>query len=593
MYVAMFDNLDSASTTMLNNMRAKLMELKDAWGDLDMPTELKEMQSRLNEIDKQLASRNPFKTLANAYKGYQELREQGSRKEAEQDLIDKTEEHAKAVAQLGVLTRNATQAQKQYDDAVKKHGKDSAQAKSYEQLVKYANALVDGKKETVNTTEEAVEASQELVNKWKELDDVVGGAWGQADMLTQAIINLGRNLADAFGGFGSEADAEYFDTMMDSFSNLSSGITSIGKGIAAGDPIAIINGIGSAISGLAGLFTAGQVRKANKEIERQQELLDQLSYSYERLQKAQEKAFGGDYISNYQNQLDNLQAQQEAYLKQADAERSKGKKADEDKIKEYEEQARDTADAIKDMQSELSEYFLGTDLTSSARDFANAWIEAYKEFGSTTDAMKEKFQDMIQNMIVESFAAKVIQTALSDIFTEIDNMTKDGIFDMSEAAKVANMTNQAIDNIDVGMTNLMNALSQAGISVRGMGSNLTGISRDIATASEESILGLAAGINTQNFYISQVPPKLDVIIGLLQGDNLAQGSAITLQDLVTIQNQYLMQLPTIAQHTAETVAECKQIVAETRRTADALERVIKPDGTRTTYKMNVVTSYQG
>jgi hypothetical protein len=74
---------------------------------------------------------------------------------------------------------------------------------------------------------------------------------------------------------------------------------------------------------------------------------------------------------------------------------------------------------------------------------------------------------------------------------------------------------------------------------------------------------------------------------------MPQGSAITLQDVMIAQNQFLSHLPTIAQHTAETVAECKAIVVETRRTADALDRVIKPDGTRTTYKMNVVTSYQG
>lgn len=586
MYVAMFDNLDSASTTMLNNMRAKLMELKEAWGDLDMPTELKEMQSRLNEIDKQLASRNPFKTLANAYKGYQELREQGSRKEAEQDLIDKTARHAKEVAILNENIKEATKYQQAYDEAVAKYGKDSVQARTAEAQLYIANSVVEIQKDSVNTTEEAVEASQELVNKWKELDDVVGGAWEQADMLTQAIINLGRNLADAFGGFGSEADAEYFNTMLDSFSNLSSGITSIGKGIAMGDPIAIINGIGSAISGLAGLFTAGKVRKANKEIERQQELLDNLAYSYERLEKAQEKAFGSDYISNYEQRLANLQAQADAYQKQADAERSKGKKADDDKIKEYEEQARATADAIKDMQSELSEYFLGTDLTSAARDFANAWIDAYKEFGSTTDAMKAKFQDMIQNMIVNSMAAKIMETALQPFYDEVEKLAKDGDLSIDDMAKLGQMSADVAEDMNVGMENWVNAMRAAGYDIRNTASGLTGISRDIATASEESILGLAAGINTQNFYISQVPTKLDTIIGLLRGENAMQGSAITLQDLVTIQNQHLSHLPSIAQHTADTVAECKQIVAETRRTADALERVIKPRGTQATHVVN-------
>ena len=358
------------------------------------------------------------------------------------------------------------------------------------------------------------------------------------------------------------------------------------KSFLASNPIGWIMLIVSAIIGAIQAIMNAKVNRINKEIERLQDHLDNLEYSFERLQKAQEKAFSTDYISNYEQRLANLQAQQEAYLKQAEAERSKGKKADSDKIKEYEEQARDTADAIKDMQSELSEYFLGTDLTSAARDFANAWIDAYKEFGSTTDAMKEKFQDMIQNMIVESFAAKVIQSALSDVFTEIDNMTKDGVLDVSDASKIADMTEVAVGNIDVGMTNLMNALSQAGISVRGMGSELTGISRDIATASEESILGLAAGINTQNFYISQVPTKLDTIIGLLRGENAMQGSTITLQDLVTLQNQHLSYLPSIAQHTAETVAECKQIVVQTSRTADMLERVIKPCGTQATHTLN-------
>lgn len=407
--------------------------------------------------------------------------------------------------------------------------------------------------------------------------DAIVKAIGQTISAIQQIIddiNTLRTEDNQIGG--------WFKYVSDFDKYVQSGWENLKSGNPAG---AIADTIGSWISIIRNI-QLDKIERLNKKIESQQDLLDDLAYSYDRLQVAQEDSFGSDYISNYEQRMANLQAQQEAYLKQAELERAKGKKADEDKIKEYEEQARDTADAIKDMQSELSSYFLGTDLTSAARDFANAWIDAYKEFGSTTDAMKEKFQDMIQNMIVESFAAKVIQSALEPIFSSIDAMTTDGMLDVDEAVRIAQMTDDAVGNIDVGMINLMNALSQAGISVRGMGSELTGISKDIASASEESILGLAAGINTQNFYISQVPPKLDVIIGLLQGGNLSQGSAITLQDLVTIQNQHLSHLPSIAQHTADTVAECKMIVAETRRTADALERVIKPRGTQATHTVN-------
>lgn len=586
MYVSMFDSLDTASTTMLNNMRDKLLELKQSFNELDMPTELKEIQSRLNEIDEQLASKNPFKALSNAFKEYRVLREQGTRKDVEQDLIDKTNAHANAVTVLTQRIQEAKMAQIEYESIVKLSGKDSALAKAKKSQVDNANKAVENQKEIVDGTEEAVKETQKLADAWEAADDMMGEGFIKADLLVQAIINLGRNLADAFGGFGSEADAEYFDTMANGLSNLSSGIKDIGVGIASGNPISIIQGIGSAISGLSDIFTAGRVRRANKEIERQKELLEGLEYAYERLEKAQDKALGSDYISNYEKRLKNLQAQQKAYLKQAEAERSKGKKADKDKIKEYENAARDTADSIKDMQSELQEYFLGTDLTSAARDFANAWIEAYKEFGSTTDAMGEKFRDMVQNMVVESLAGKIMQQLLKPVFDAVDSYSKDGNLDEREIASISNLASGSINSINSAMVELMDRLRASGLNIRNTSSQLTGISRDIASASEESILGLAAGINTQNFYISQVPPKLDTIIALLQGGTSVVGGGVNMQDLITIQNQHLAYLPNIAQNTAETVARCERAANACERIADNLDRVIKPRGTQSTHVVN-------
>ena len=55
------------------------------------------------------------------------------------------------------------------------------------------------------------------------------------------------------------------------------------------------------------------------------------------------------------------------------------------------------------------------------------------------------------------------------------------------------------------MTALMERLTAAGVNIRATGSSLSGISKDIAGASEESINALASGINTQNFYMSYMP----------------------------------------------------------------------------------------
>ena len=75
----------------------------------------------------------------------------------------------------------------------------------------------------------------------------------------------------------------------------------------------------------------------------------------------------------------------------------------------------------------------------------------------------------------------------------------------AEIAAIAALAQERIPLINDAMTNLMTSLASAGLDVRASTAGFHGISKDIAGASEESILGLAAAINTQNFYISYVP----------------------------------------------------------------------------------------
>lgn len=567
MYVAMFENLDTTSTTMLKNMRSHLVKLKSEWKNLD-PTQLKELQSRINEIDKQLSVRSPFKSIIDGIKEFDALQKSGSRKDAEEALAYAAERRLHA--------------ERRYQQAV-------ADGKSDEEIKQLASLLEKCKEaedEAAKKMSEWDDATQKVVQGFNDLQQVVN--------LVQTTTSAVNDIVNAFGGWGDVADEEFWNTMIEGINGLMSGAQSAGTGIAqimSGDIIggatSLISGIGSIVSSITNLAYAGTIKRANQEIERQQELLDSLSYSYGRLQQEAEKAFGTEYIQNYNRQLANLEAQVEAYEKQLDAERSKGKTSDEEKIKEYQEQIRDTKDAIEDMYGSLSEHFLGTDLTSAARDFASAWIDAYKEFANTTDAMKAKFQEMIQNMIVESLIAKVMERALKPVFDMVDNMGDSDFYSNSFWSQLMTEMNKATENGVVGAQNIMGILESIGINLRDTGTGLTGISRDIASASEESILGLAAGINTQNFYISQVPTKLDTIIGLLRGGSAVVDSGVNVQDLITIQNQFLSHLPTIAQNTAETVARCERAAVACESMASKLGSVIKPKGTTSTHSVNV------
>ena len=496
MYVELFADLESASTRMLQSMKENLVKLKAQWKDLS-PKELKELQSRIKEIDDQLATKNPFKALVESIREYRELTQKQSRLDADTTASGLTDyaELQKSLLEL---------AKKNYTVAVEKYGAISDEAK-------VAKEQLDVQSEETDLAIEQANKAQETANSYRSAVQQIIAAADAMSKFNNYIDEALDGVGEIVKAFGSADAIETFDIVSQGISKTLGGLTTTASSAArlfAGDMTAIpglIKGIGDSISGIFGTSSQLKIKAIDKEIEKQGRLLDDLSYSYSRLEYAMSKAFGAEYIYNYGKQLENLSAQADAYRAQAEAEQSKGKKADDDKIKEYQNSARDVEDKIAEMRTQLSEFFAGTDLTSAAEDFANAWIEAYKEFGSTTDAMSEKFNDMIQSMINRSLAAKIMQEMLQPIFDQIDTMAGDGLLATDEIASIAALAQERIPLINDAMTNLMTSLASAGLDVRTATSGFKGISKDIAGASEESILGLAAGINTQNFYMSYVP----------------------------------------------------------------------------------------
>ena len=82
-------------------------------------------------------------------------------------------------------------------------------------------------------------------------------------------------------------------------------------------------------------FSSKKVRKANKEIERQEVILEELQKKYNDLGEEVDKVFGKDFLKNVEARLKNIKAQIATTTKKLEEERKKGKKADENVIKGY------------------------------------------------------------------------------------------------------------------------------------------------------------------------------------------------------------------------------------------------------------------
>lgn len=578
MYVDMFENLEAASMKMLTNMRDRLIGLKEQWKDLD-PMQLREMQRRIEEIDTQIAAKNPFKTLIEAFKQYRDLARTGTRAGADLAAITAEQNRAAQVEQLEVVSKQYQVAKDEYQQALETLGVNSQITDEKQAAYEAAKAALAAQQAAVDAAKDEADEAQRAANKWKEAGDtILKGADG--------LQKWSGYISDALGGIQEVVDVFATDDFADTFGIIASGIgktmsgatdmaTGIGKALSGdviGGTAQAIKGLGSMISGIFGTGQQLKIKRINKQIEEQDRLITAMEYSYNRLGKAMEDAFGSDYIYNYNKQLEALRAQMEAYQKQAQLESQKGKKKDKKKIEEYNNAARDVQDQITDMEGMLAEFMSGTDLTSAAKDFAESWIEAYKQFGSTTDAMKEKFKDIVENMVVNSLAAQLIQSVLRPVFDAIDTASKDGELTAQEIGDISAMLPERMEMIDASMNNMMNELLAAGVNLRDQAGSMTGISRDIAGASEESILGLTAGINTQNFYMQHIDMNVAMILAALTGGTTTAGSGTTGEYVDPYKDQMLAYVGTLPQMRDE-MASIRAM----------LERVIRPVGAAATY----------
>lgn len=397
----------------------------------------------------------------------------------------------------------------------------------------------------------AIKGLDELAEHSRNASGEVAEGWNDA-----------ANIFLKFGTFGLSKSSDAWDRLTALNEKAMSGFEKFKSGDFFG---AIVDNI----QGWMEVF--GTSTKAiDRQIKEQSDFVDELKYQYDRLGVAIEEAFGSDYIYNFQKQQEILQAQAEAYRKQAELEREKGKKADEETAQGYEKSAREIEDQIKDMQGQLAEFFTGTDLTSAARDFAQAWIDAYKEFGSTTDAMKEKFDEMIENMVVNSLAAKLIQSILDPLFKQIDAAAQDDDLTAQEMGAIAAQVPGLMDQINNSMGTLMGQLTSAGINLRQQAGQFTGISRDIAGASEESILGLSAGVNTANFYMSHLPAI---------AENVAALRAYIVGDAAATVRTTASEGPTYEDQMLGYAANLPMMRDDMYAIRSLLEKVIKPVGT--------------
>lgn len=518
MYIAIFENLDQTSSRVLTAMRKKLSSLRDNLKDLS-PEQLKQIVQQMEKVDEQLADRNSFKGLSNNIAKY--VKFASKRNQLEKDYIEATKNEDKLKNKSKDQNKIVELAKQKYERVAKEKGEDSKEAEQ-------AQEVYDIEKEKLDIILKELEA-QGLISK--DLAEQIRNGQAAKKTLTQKIHNIGENFSDVAGiingTFEALNDWGLNVEMPDELREVADGISKIGSSLSEIDAtkplsvvkgvIGVLGGIGKALGGIFGWGTKD--KKLQKQIEKHQKSIEKLQDAYDDLKKAMDEAFDISMLAKYNNEMVNNLKTQNAHLEAMIKAESSKKKKDKEKIEEYRKQIKENEKAIKEAEESLTEQLGGfgskSNYKSAAEAFAQAWVDAFKESSDTLDALNDKFNEYIKNLIVKQAAMRLVGKMLEPVFKAIDDAVAEGSeggnngleATKSELQKVIDIWGRVGPVLDENLKGLMDAMGYK----PGLNSSLSALQQGIQAVTENTAQALESLLNSMRYYLATQQADVRII----------------------------------------------------------------------------------
>ena len=518
MYIAIFGNLDQTSSRVLTAMRKKLSSLRDNLKDLS-PEQLKQIVQSMEKMDEQLADRNPFKGLSKDIAKY--VKFASKRNQLEKDYIEATENEDKLKNKSKDQNKIVELAKQKYERIAKEKGEDSKEAEQ-------AQEVYDIEKKKLDIILKELEA-QGLISK--DLAEQIRNGQAAEKSLSQKIHGIGENfsnVADIINGtFEALNDWGLNVEMSDELREVADGISKIGSSLSEIDatkPLSVVKGVIGVLGGigktLGGIFGWGtKDKKLQKQIEKHQKSIEKLQDAYNDLKEAMDEAFDISMLAKYNNEMVKNLKTQNAHLEAMIKAESSKKKKDKEKIEEYRKQIKENEKAIKEAEESLTEQLGGfgskSNYKSAAEAFAQAWVDAFKEGSDTLDALNDKFNEYIKNLIVKQAAMRLVGKMLEPVFKSIDDAVAEGSeggnngleATKSELQKAIDIWGQISPVLDENLKRLMDAMGYK----PGLNSNLSALQQGIQAVTENTAQALESLLNSMRYYLATQQADVRII----------------------------------------------------------------------------------
>lgn len=563
MYISIFENLDHTSNRVLTAMKARLEGLRSSLKNLT-PEQLKQIVEQINKIDALLVERNPYSNIGKNFKEYLKFAKQ--RKKLEEEYIDATQKEQILKNDQSNANKDVKNAEIAYNNTVRKYGIASKEAIQ-------SRILWDIDKARLRTITDQLVAQGKITEK--QAEQIRNGQKLQKT-LQQQVQTIGQNFSDAASSvtelFSALNDWGANIEMSDDLSEVVDGISKIGSSLEGIDitrpfsvvkgTIGVIGGIGKTLGGIFGWGTKD--KKLQKQIENHQKAIEKLRERYSELKDAMDNAFDIERLAQYNDEMvKNLKTQNANLESMIKAEQDK-KKTDNDKIEEYRKQIESNNKAIEEAEQSLTEQLGGfgtkANYKSAAEEFAKTWVDAYNEGSDALEALNDKFDEYIQNLLVKQATQRIVGKMVEPLLKKIDNAVEQG----GEGGNNGlDLVKAELDDImTTGKDKLKGVSDMLKSFVDGLGykpkgsSNISALQQGIQSVTESTAQALESILNSLRYYVATQQADVRIIRDTLLeklGNSL---SAIT-QD--TSSSPVLIELrlqTTILTDIRDTLASC-------------------------------------
>lgn len=241
---------------------------------------------------------------------------------------------------------------------------------------------------------------------------IAAGAAGANEMLGSVANGLDKL------GIGGEGTQEVFKSVM----GVVDGAGELAKGIASGNPVAIVTGSIKLLTSAVELFNTKD-RKLEKQIKRYQADLSSLGKAYKQLERDVQDSVGNDIYSNQSAEIANLQQQQQKLIAIRDAESQK-KKSDANKINDLNNQIDDIPSKIADINAAISQNLIQGTFRELSTSLANALTSGFKAGEDGITSMNKILDDFIANAIQGGLKLTFLEPAVAQFTKELTEYAK-------------------------------------------------------------------------------------------------------------------------------------------------------------------------